>query len=120
MEFESTMEHVARVFEVAGVIVIIFGALLAVMKGVKEFRDVDALFRDVRRSFGQPLILGLEILVAADIIDTITVSPSLTNVGVLGILVAVRIALSFSLDVEVEGFVPWRRYEMETRSNQGD
>ena len=58
----------------------------------------------VKREFGRPLILGLEILVAADIIKTITVDPSLESVGVLGLLVLVRTVLSFSLDVEVEGF----------------
>ena len=51
-------------------------------------------------------------LVAADVIKTITVDPSLESVGVLGILVAVRIALSFSLDIEVDGVVPWHRAAM--------
>ena len=55
------------------------------------------------------MILGLEVLVAADIIKTITVDPSLESVAVLGILVAVRIALSISLDIEVDGVVPWHR-----------
>ena len=115
MSFEGTMENVGSVFEAVGVAVIVIGGLAALASGAREFRDLDRFFLDVRRSFGRPLILGLEILVAADIIDTITVHPSIESVAVLGILVLVRIALSFSLDIEVEGMVPWRRAELESK-----
>ncbi|MGI9596609.1 MAG: DUF1622 domain-containing protein [Acidimicrobiales bacterium] len=118
MEFGETMETIARVFEGVGVVVIVVGGLVALAGGFREYRDPNRFFKDVRRSFGQPLILGLEILVAADIIKTITVDPSFVSVGVLGILVVVRIALSFSLDIEVDGMVPWRRYEMEGRAGR--
>ena len=113
MTFEETMENIAKVFEAVGVGVIMAGALLAAVTGLREYRDLSRFFADVRRDFGRPLILGLEILVAADIIMTITVEPSLESVAVLGILVAVRIALSFSLDIEVDGMLPWRRAETE-------
>ena len=115
MSFEETMEWVARGFEIVGVSVIVVGGILAFRNGANEYRDLDRFFRDVRRNFGRPLILGLEILVAADIIETITVEPSLASVGVLGILVAVRTGLSFSLDVEVDGMLPWRRAETEAK-----
>jgi uncharacterized membrane protein len=112
MDFEQTMENIARFFESVGVAVIVIGGLAALVSGSKEFRDLDKFFLDVRRSFGRPLILGLEILVAADIIQTITVDPSFESVAVLGILVLVRVVLSFSLDIEVEGMTPWRRAEI--------
>lgn len=115
MTFEEAMEHVARAFEVAGVVVIVFGAIYALLHGVRKWTNPARYFEVVRREFGRPLILGLEILVAADIIETITVDPSLSSVGVLAILVAVRIALSFSLDVEVDGMLPWRRVMTEAR-----
>ncbi len=115
MGFEETMENIGRVFEAVGVAIIVIGGLAALVSGSREFMDLDRFFLDVRRSFGRPLILGLEILVAADIIETITVNPSIESVAVLGILVLVRIALSFSLDVEVEGMLPWRRAGMEAR-----
>ena len=116
MRFESTMENIGLAFEAVGVAAIVIGGLAALISSSKDFRDLDKFFKDVRRSFGRPLILGLEILVAADIIETITVDPGLESVAVLGILVLVRIALSFSLDIEVEGRVPWHRAAAEAKS----
>jgi uncharacterized membrane protein len=115
MTFEESMEDIAKAFEAVGVMVIVIGGVVAMVLGVKNFKDMSKFFADVRRDFGRPLILGLEILVAADIIKTITVDASLESVVVLGILVAVRIALSFSLDIEVDGMVPWRRAEFLAR-----
>ena len=109
------MENIGLAFEAVGVAAIVIGGLAALISSSKDFRDLDNFFKDVRRSFGRPLILGLEILVAADIIETITVDPSIESVIVLGILVLVRIALSFSLDIEVEGMVPWRRADVEAK-----
>jgi len=113
MRFEALMEDVARGFEAVGVAIIVIGGIAALLDGLRDFGNMNRLFIDVRRGFGRPIILGLEVLVAADIIQTITVDPSLESVGVLGILVAVRIALSFSLDIEVDGVLPWRRAQTE-------
>ena len=119
------MEHIARGFEVVGVAIIIVGGAIALVFGfIAAHRDriahpsdtkpdISRYFTFPKREFGRPLILGLEILVAADIIQTITVEPSLESVGVLAILVAVRIALSFSLDIEIDGMVPWRKAAAE-------
>jgi uncharacterized membrane protein len=115
MNFEEVMEDVARGFEAVGVAIIVIGGIVAIVAGVKDFHNASKFFVDVRRDFGKPLILGLEILVAADIVQTITVDPSFESVAVLGILVAVRIALSFSLDIEVDGMAPWRRVETQAK-----
>jgi uncharacterized membrane protein len=115
MTYDELMEQIARAFEIVGVTIIVIGGVVALISGFRDFRDLDKYFAFVRRSFGRPLILGLEILVAADIIETITVDPSLESVLVLGVLVLVRTALSFSLDIEVEGMLPWRRVEVETK-----
>lgn len=120
MTFEDSMEEIARAFEVVGVAVIAIGGIVAMGMGFKTFGNMTQFFADVRRNFGRPLILGLEILVAADIIKTITVDPSMESVAVLGILVAVRIALSFSLDIEVDGMLPWRRAETKARLRAQD
>ncbi len=63
----------------------------------------------LRQAFGGTLLLGLEVLVAADLLRTVAVAPSLENVYVLGLIVAIRTFLSFSLETEIEGVAPWRR-----------
>ena len=117
MEFEQTMENIAKGFEAVGVAIIVIGGVLALANGFKHFGDFMKYFEDVKRTFGRPLILGLEVLVAADIIETVTVDATLESVTVLGILVAVRIALSFSLDIEIDGRLPWRMAAFEAKSD---
>jgi hypothetical protein len=63
----------------------------------------------LRRTFGGTLLLGVEVLVAADLVRTVAVAPTLDNVLVLGLIVVIRTFLSFSLETEIEGVVPWRR-----------
>ena len=116
MSFEEVMENIAKGFEVVGVAIIVIGGVAAMVNGVRGFRNVEQWFVDVRRSFGRPIILGLEVLVAADIIKTIIVDPSFESVAVLGILVLIRIALSFSLDIEIDGIVPWHRARAQAAS----
>lgn len=66
-------------------------------------------FLALRRAFGATLLLGVEVLVAADLIRTVAVAPTLDNVLVLGLIVLIRTFLSFSLETEIEGVLPWRR-----------
>jgi uncharacterized membrane protein len=63
----------------------------------------------LRQAFGGSLLLGLEVLVAADLVRTVAVAPTLDNVLVLGLIVVIRTFLSFSLETEIEGVPPWRR-----------
>jgi uncharacterized membrane protein len=116
MDYEEVMENIATGFEVVGVAIIVIGGLLALLYGFKDFNHFQKYFEDVKRMFGRPLILGLEVLVAADIITTVTVEATLESVTVLGILVAVRIALSFSLDIEIDGLAPWRKAELDAKA----
>jgi len=118
VEFEQTMENIAKAFEAVGVGIIVIGGVLALAKGFKHFGDSTKYFEDVKRTFGRPLILGLEVLVAADIIETVTVDATLESVTVLAILVAVRIALSFSLDIEIDGRLPWRMAAAKAESGE--
>ena len=115
MRFEDAMEDIAIGFEVVGVAILVIGGIFAFVSGIAHFRDFDHFFRDVRRTFGRPLILGLEVLVAADIIETVTVDRTLETVASLALLVLVRVVLSFSLDIEIDGRLPWRRLEEEGR-----
>ena len=112
-QFATDAAHtVAKVIELIGIAIIAVGAfgtlgLFAVRVARRE--DRDAAIADFRSSFGRAILLGLEFLVAADIINTVAVTPTLMSVLVLAGIVAIRTALSFSLEVEIEGRWPWRR-----------
>lgn len=112
MEYSEVVEATARAFEVVGVAIIALGGLYALVRAIFG-QPLDSYFEDARRRFGRPMILGLEILIAADIIETITVDRTLESVLTLGLLVLIRVVLGFSLDVEVEGIAPWRRAEFD-------
>ena len=124
MSYEQTIADVSKGVEVAGIAVLIVGgcyALGAFAVRVVHRRSDDA-FEDLRRSLGRSILLGLEILVAADIIRTIAITPTFTSVGVLGLIVVVRTFLSFSLEVELDGQWPWRkgRDRQPTRPHRGN
>jgi uncharacterized membrane protein len=112
MSFARTMEQVARAVEVIGIVTLVLGLLLAVFRSGQALaggQGGEEAYRVVRTVFGRSLLLGLEFLVAADIIRTVAVDPSLENVGVLAIIVLIRTFLSFSLGVEIDGTWPWQR-----------
>ena len=113
MHFSDSMEWIAKVFEAAGVAIIALGGAVALASSFSRQAGDRSYFDRARRRFGRPLLLGLEVLVAADIVKTVTVDPSLESAAALGILVLVRTLLSFTLDVELEGMLPWRRGEQE-------
>jgi uncharacterized membrane protein len=68
------------------------------------------VYRNIRGYFGKSILMGLEILVAADLIRTVAVDPTMQNVLVLGLIVLIRTFLSFSLEIEIEGIAPWKRW----------
>jgi uncharacterized membrane protein len=111
VSYEQTIADVSKAVEVVGIGVLIVGgcyALAAFALKVARGGSTDA-YEDLRRSLGRSILLGLEILVAADIIRTIAITPSFTSVGVLGLIVVVRTFLSFSLEAELDGQWPWRK-----------
>jgi uncharacterized membrane protein len=110
--FTHTMDHAAQVFEAAGVAVLGIGFVFSLGVAVRAWRrsgKATAGYQALRACFGGTLLLGLEILVAADLIRTVAVAPTVENVGVLGLIVLIRTFLSFSLEIEIEGMPPWRR-----------
>jgi uncharacterized membrane protein len=115
VDFTETMEWITKVFEGVGVAIIALGCAAALVSASYGRATGQSYFDAARRLFGRPLLLGLEVLVAADIVKTVTVDQSLESVAVLGILVLVRIVLSFTLDIELDGRAPWRRAESDQR-----
>jgi uncharacterized membrane protein len=110
--FNTAMDHVAQGFEALGALILVIGVLWSFVLAVLTLRQpgpARQAYTVLRQAFGGTLLLALEILVAADLIRTVAVSPTLDNVLVLGLIVLIRTLLSFSLEVEVEGALPWRR-----------
>ncbi|MFI0432132.1 MAG: DUF1622 domain-containing protein [Candidatus Nanopelagicales bacterium] len=116
MEFENVMEWIARTFEFVGVLILVVGGIWAAFRAVGNYRAKRNVYQGIRSDFGRALLLGLEVLVAADIVKTVSVATTLENVVILGILVLVRTLLSFSLDVEIDGMAPWRRRQVEAEA----
>ncbi len=110
MTFAEVVEDVGKVVDAAGVVLIIGGILLATASAVTGLRGRrDGVYMRYRQGIGRAILLGLEVLVAADIIRTVAVDPTFESLGVLALIVAIRTFLSFSLEVELEGRWPWQR-----------
>lgn len=110
--YASIMLAIAQAFEFVAALTLVAGLLFAVALTIRVWmrkRDGAAAYVMMRRSFGGAILLGLEILVAGDLIRTVAVSPTLENVIVLAVIVLIRTFLSFSLEIEIEGVAPWRR-----------
>jgi uncharacterized membrane protein len=120
---DHALHWIATAIEVVGVAIIVVGALLASVLFLRQgFRDRGwaRAFRGYRANLGRGILLGLELLVAADIIGTVAVTPSFQSLGVLAMIVLIRTFLSFSLEVEIEGHWPWRRREMQESGPAGE
>ena len=110
--YTQVMLVVAQTFEVIAAGVLFAGLLWSLWISLRDYRrrkDGGLAYRVMRQSFGGAILLGLEILVAGDLIRTVAVAPTLDNVLVLGIIVLIRTFLSFSLEIEMDGVPPWRK-----------
>jgi uncharacterized membrane protein len=115
MGYDEVISEVVKVVEAVGAAIMVLGAFGAL--GVFAYRALRARtahesYDELRRNLGRGILVGLEVLIVADIVRTIIVHPTLESVGVLGVIVAIRIALSFSLEVEIDGFWPWQRWQL--------
>ena len=108
----EVIEWAALAIEIMGAVVIVAGVLrVAITRGTIRYLfqlDKPGAFESYKHQMGRSLLLGLEFLVAGDVVRTVALDPTLTNVAVLGLLVLVRTFLSWSLAVEIEGRWPWQ------------
>jgi uncharacterized membrane protein len=116
MEFEQILDAAEHAFEIAGVAILLTGGVISL---IAYARDVSRGHRRVaytalRHNLGRTILLGLEVLIIADIILTVAIDQTLENAATLGLIVLVRTFLSFSLDIEMDGVVPWRRRASES------
>ena len=113
VELIAWKEPITRAVELVGVAVILVGAVLSTLRFVMRWTSsgLNVASREYRQHLGRAILLGLEFLVAGDIINTVAVDPTFQSVGVLAGIVVIRTFLSFSLEVEIEGRWPWARTE---------
>ena len=117
MDFQHIIETVGRFMDFAGVAIMVIGALVSIPMALRGFQPRQlpscseplSVYRSYRQLLGRSILLGLELLVAADIIRTVAVTPTFESVGVLAIIVLIRTFLSFSLELEITGRWPWQK-----------
>lgn len=112
MDFKGTVEAIALAFEVVGIAIITIGGVAGIVRAALTTAPGRSFYDAARDGFARPLLLGLEVLVAADIIETITIDRSLESTASLGLLVLIRVILSFSLEAETDGVLPWRKAQL--------
>jgi uncharacterized membrane protein len=125
--FRPALDFITRLIEVGGIAIIVLGILgasITVLWQVLHGRPGSEAFGLYRSNLGRAILLGLEFLVAADIINTVAIEPSIQSLLILGGIILIRTFLSFSLEVEIEGRWPWERHKGEaeapTRRSAGD
>ena len=105
------IEIAATAIEILAVLIIVIGILYSVLRYMwRSLRKEEEAspYRALKARLGQSMLLGLEILVAADIVRTVALEATLQSVAILGLLVLIRTFLSWALDVEIEGRWPWQ------------
>ena len=119
--FLALAEALALGLEAIGVFIIVVGATLSSVsfaRALLQRTPFASAAHAYRNTLGATILLGLELLVAADIVGTVVVAPTFTNVGVLALIIAVRTFLSFALEVEINGHWPWQRTSLIGEANQ--
>ena len=116
MAFEQFIDVSVRAFEVGGVAILVTGTLIGLAAYARDMQRGHrrSAYIALRHNIGRTILLGLEVLIIADIILTVAIDQTLENAAALGLIVLVRTFLSFSLEVELDGVVPWRRRAVET------
>lgn len=118
-ELRAAIEVVGFGFEALGVLVIVLGAALAMSRLFAQgIRNARSPYRELRQELGGAIVLGLEFLVAGDIIRTVAVDPSLQSVAALGLIVLIRTFLSMTLQLEIDGYWPWERGSQTNTTRQ--
>ena len=112
MHYSSWMSHTGEAIDAVGVVIIVLGSLFGLLVTAPRayFNPATraSAYSATRRMIGRSILLGLELLVAGDIIRTVATTPTFTSVGVLAIIVAIRSFLSWSLELEITGRWPWQ------------
>jgi uncharacterized membrane protein len=123
MSYEDVISNVVKVVEAVGAAIMVLGGLGTLALFVRDAArsgHAGSAYTALRRNLGRCILLGLEVLIVADIVRTIIVDTTFESVAVLGIVVIIRIVLSFSLEVEIDGVWPWRRRQAGAARGDAD
>lgn len=123
LTYDDVVEHIVRGIEAVGITILVIGALWAMARWARDQRQPDlraTAYKRLRRQLARVILLGLEVLLLADIILTIVVEATLESVGILAIIATIRIVLSFSLEVEIDGVWPWNRWRLDKVDDSDD
>ncbi len=107
--FHEVVDWMGLALDGIGVLIVVGGAFIAIVRALRSGQDANARYRMFRVELGRAIVLGLEFLIAGDIIRTVVVNPNIVNVAVLGLIVLIRTFLTMTLQLEVEGHWPWHR-----------
>ena len=119
MTYDQFVSDVVKGVEALGAAIMVIGGFLALgdyALSMVRLRTVDEGYRTLRRRLGQAILLGLEVLIVGDIVRTIIVDTTVKSVAVLGMIVIIRIVLSFSLEVEIDGTWPWNLWRLKVQN----
>jgi uncharacterized membrane protein len=120
MSYEEVISNLVKGVEAVGAGIMVIGGSFFLVAFVRDAADgvkKQGSYERLRRNLGRCILLGLEVLIVADIVRTILVDPTFESVTVLGIIVLIRILLSFSLEVEIDGTWPWDRWRAIGQKN---
>jgi uncharacterized membrane protein len=115
LTFKEILEFVVRGFELLGVGILVVGSASGLVTYFRDVRTMDRTraYTRLRGNVGRTILLGLEVLIVADIVKTVAIDSTIESALTLGVIVLVRTFLSFSLEIELEGVAPWRRRAIE-------
>ena len=109
-DLNEYIEYAAQAMEIVGILTVTLGIALALVKYLFILQGEESRsYKTLRNQIGKAILLGLEVLVAGDIISTVAAKPKMDEVLVLGAIVLIRTFLSLSIEVEIEGKLPWKR-----------
>lgn len=114
-EVKTYIGYTARIIEIVGVATIVLGVLISLFRFIFSLQNIQPRnYRFLRKELGKSILLGLEILVAGDIIATVVTEPTLNRVIILGVIILIRTFLSLSIEVEIENRFPWQKQQGNT------
>lgn len=121
MDFDAAIDTIGKAIDLVGVVAIVLGSLYASVSFVLDLLNRrDSPYRLYRRRLGRAILLGLEFLIAGDIIRTVAISPTFDSVAILAMIILVRSFLSLELELEIERRWPWQRKDSFTNGPSSD